>query len=62
MTTYGYLRCSTQEQARSGLGIDAQRSAIEAEATRRSVPVTLIIDDGCSGKDLKRPGMIRLLA
>lgn len=53
----GYVRCSSTEQAESGLGIDAQRAVILAEAKRRGVVVHFIEDRGASGKDLKRQGM-----
>lgn len=53
----GYVRCSSTEQAESGLGIDAQRTAIQREAERRGVAVHFIEDRGASGKDLKRQGM-----
>ncbi|MCU1569371.1 MAG: resolvase, partial [Naasia sp.] len=46
----GYVRVSTEEQERSGLGIDAQRAAITAECDRRGWTLELIEDLGCSGK------------
>ncbi len=50
----GYLRCSTQEQAESGLGIEAQRRAIEAEANARGWVVTTYLSDlGVSGKSTR---------
>jgi DNA invertase Pin-like site-specific DNA recombinase len=50
----GYLRCSTQEQADSGLGIEAQKRAIEAEADARGwVVVTFLSDLGVSGKSTR---------
>jgi DNA invertase Pin-like site-specific DNA recombinase len=51
-----YLRVSTEEQARSGLGLDAQRRVIEEEAERRGWEVQWIVDDGYSARDLNRPG------
>jgi DNA invertase Pin-like site-specific DNA recombinase len=55
-----YIRCSTEEQADSRLGLDAQRAAILAEAHRRGwdqTDVAFVEDAGYSGKDLKRPGI-----
>jgi len=58
--TIAYLRCSTEEQADSRAGLDAQRAAILAEARRRGwdeADVTFIEDAGFSGKNLDRPGI-----
>ena len=53
-----YLRVSSQEQADSGLGLAAQRSAIEGEAARRGWTVAAWHEDaGISGKSLKRPAL-----
>src|SRR3954447_10910394 len=59
LTTYiGYLRVSTDEQADSGAGPEAQRAAILAEAERRGwSEVRFIEDAGYSGKDTRRPGL-----
>lgn len=53
----GYLRVSTREQADSGLGLDAQRRTIAAEAERRGWSVHWITDDGYTARNLKRPGI-----
>ena len=55
-----YMRVSTQEQADSRLGLDAQRTAILAEARRRGwaeAELTFIEDAGYTAKNLKRPGI-----
>lgn len=58
MRAIGYARVSSDEQAKSGAGLAAQRSAIEAEAERHGWDLTEIIEDaGFSAKDLKRPGV-----
>lgn len=46
----GYIRVSTEEQHRSGLGIEAQESSIIAECERRGWTHELFRDLGCSGK------------
>jgi DNA invertase Pin-like site-specific DNA recombinase len=57
-----YLRVSTDEQVQSGLGLDAQRAAVEQEATRRGWSVTWEADEGISGKLRNRPALDRALA
>lgn len=54
----GYARCSTTEQAESGLGIAAQEATIRSECQRRGWElVEVITDEGESGKSLDRPGL-----
>lgn len=57
----GYLRVSTSEQGRSGLGLESQREAIEQAADVRGWEVIEWITDTSSGKSLKRPGIQRAL-
>ena len=61
MVTIGYLRVSSEEQSRSGLGLDAQRAAIEIEIARRGCEVVWIEDRAASGSNMKRAGMQRAL-
>jgi len=61
--TIAYARVSTEDQAKEGVSLDAQRARIEAFAlaTGRSVN-EVIVDAGESAKSLARPGMRRVLA
>lgn len=61
MRVVGYIRVSTEEQASSGLGLDAQRSAITGECERRGWDlVEMVADEGISGKSMaSRPGLRR---
>jgi DNA invertase Pin-like site-specific DNA recombinase len=61
MQVIGYLRVSTEEQATSGLGLDAQRAAIQGEADRRGWTVSWVEDAGYSAKTMRRPGMRQAL-
>lgn len=60
MNVIGYVRVSTEEQARSGLGMDAQRTRITEEAQRRGWHVTWAVDDGYSGSTMRRPALAAL--
>ena len=62
MIVIGYLRVSTEEQASSGLGLEAQRSTIQKAADARGWQVIWIEDAGHSAKTLKRPGITKALA
>jgi site-specific DNA recombinase len=58
-----YVRVSTEEQARSGLGIDAQKSRCKAMAVVKDWPEPVIYaDEGISGTKHTRPHLDRLLA
>ncbi len=63
MKAIGYVRCSTQEQADSGLGLDAQAERIRAYAAMKGLDLEIVTDAGVSGgKPLaKREGGERLL-
>jgi DNA invertase Pin-like site-specific DNA recombinase len=60
-TAVGYIRVSTDQQADSGLGLDAQRRAIEQAAARLNLTVAAVHQDtGLSGsKGIEdRPGLL----
>jgi DNA invertase Pin-like site-specific DNA recombinase len=61
-TAIGYVRVSTDEQADSRAGLEAQRATILAEAQRRGWRLVEVIEDaGYSGKDMRRPGIATAL-
>src|SRR6202049_1392307 len=62
MRAIGYARVSADKQADHGVSLEAQEAKIRAMATVQGTAVIeLIVDGGESAKDLKRPGMGRLL-
>lgn len=54
-TMIGYLRVSTEEQANSGLGLDAQRDTIQRYADTHGWDIIWYEDAGLSAKSLDRP-------
>src|SRR5262249_7997433 len=59
-----YLRVSTDEQAESGLGLEAQLASCQAYAARMQSPVKVVCrDDGLTGSlpMEKRPGLIEAI-
>jgi site-specific DNA recombinase len=62
MRAVGYTRVSSLEQAESGISLAAQEARIRAYCTMQGWEcVEVVSDDGYSGKDLKRPGIQRVL-
>jgi DNA invertase Pin-like site-specific DNA recombinase len=61
-TMIGYLRVSTEEQANSGLGLDAQRDTIQRYADAHSWDLVWHEDAGLSAKSLDRPQLQAALA
>ncbi len=60
--TVGYVRVSTEEQVREGVSLDAQEARLRAYATAKDLHLTEIIrDEAESGKNLRRPGIARLI-
>lgn len=58
----GYIRVSTDRQAASGLGLEAQRAAIEQYATRQGREIIEIYVEAESGKLKDRPQLNTALA
>jgi len=60
----GYVRVSTDEQAKTGHGLAAQRAAIAAECERRGWDLVGIVGEvkGASAKSLDRAGLQSVLA
>jgi site-specific DNA recombinase len=57
-----YLRVSTVEQAVEGESLDAQRSALVAEAERLGLDLVEVhADEGVSGRSVDRPGLLAAL-
>lgn len=61
MNVIGYRRVSTADQGESGAGLDAQQTAILAEAARRGWTLDEMVTEVASGKDLRRPELQAVL-
>ena len=58
----GYVRVSTEEQAREGVSLEAQESKIRAYAELHDLDLVAVVrDEGLSGKNLRRPGVQAVL-
>jgi site-specific DNA recombinase len=62
MNAIGYVRVSTEDQAREGVSLDNQKSKIVAYCTLKDLTMSEIIEDaGISAKNLRRPGAQKVL-
>jgi DNA invertase Pin-like site-specific DNA recombinase len=57
----GYCRVSTEEQAKGGVSLEAQRRYIEEWCRREGWRLVAVFSDVASGRDLRRRGLQRLL-
>nr|WP_229383781.1 recombinase family protein [Microbacterium allomyrinae] len=62
MRAIGYLRVSTEEQADSRLGLEAQQATVTAYAASHGWDLDFFADEGMSGKSLERPALQHALA
>jgi site-specific DNA recombinase len=62
MKAIGYIRVSTEDQAREGVSLDNQKSKIRAYCELKEMEIVGIVEDaGISGKNLNRPGVQKVL-
>ncbi len=63
MKAVGYIRVSTEEQAREGISLDNQEAKIKAYCDSQDWKLIKVFrDQGSSGKDMKRKGLRELLS
>ncbi len=63
MQAVGYVRVSTEDQARDGVSMGAQQAKLEAYCLVKDWALVQVIrDEGYSAKHLKRPGLEELIA
>jgi len=62
MKAIGYVRVSTEEQAREGVSLDNQKNKIAAYCLLKDLELIDTIEDaGISAKNLKRPGVQKVI-
>jgi len=62
MKVIGYVRVSTEEQAREGISLEVQADKIKKYADLHNLELIEIVrDEGKSGKDLNRDGIKRVI-
>jgi len=62
MPAIGYVRVSTEDQAKEGVSLDNQKSKIVAYCQLKDLDLAEIVEDaGISAKNLQRPGVQRVL-
>lgn len=63
MNAIGYVRVSTQEQAKEGISVDNQEAKIRAYCDSQDWELVKVFrDEGSSGKNMKREGLKELLS
>lgn len=62
MNVVGYIRVSTDEQERSGLGLEAQEAKVRAYCELYGHELVGLEVDAASGKDMRRAGLDNALA
>jgi len=62
MSTVGYVRVSTEDQAKEGVSLENQKSKIKAYCELKDLELLEIVEDaGISAKNLNRPGVKKVL-
>jgi site-specific DNA recombinase len=62
MRAVGYIRVSTEDQAREGVSLDNQKAKIKAYCDLKDLELVDVIEDaGISAKNLNRPGIKKVL-
>lgn len=61
MKIVGYIRVSTSKQGQSGLGLEAQRAAVETYAAQHGADILEMVTEVESGKKNDRPELLRAL-
>ena len=62
MTAIGYVRVSTDDQAKEGVSLENQKSKINAYCQLKDLELREVIEDaGISAKNLRRPGVQKVL-